>query len=91
MDGNKLNGKGFGIVSLVTGILSIVSIEFIIISIIFAIVSIIFGIIGLKKDNNSLAKAGLILGIVSLVITFLLFLFLKVLDISLFTIPSWYK
>ncbi len=91
MDENKSNGKGFGIVSLVTGIISILFIEFIIISIIFAVISIIFGVIGLKKGNNGLAKAGVVLGIVSLAITFLLFLFLKVLDISLFTIPSWYK
>lgn len=91
MEGNKSSGKGFGIVSLVTGIISIISIEFIIISIIFAIVSIIFGFMGLKKDNNNLAKAGLILGIVSLAVTLLLFIFLKVLDVSLFTIPSWYK
>ncbi len=85
------SGKGFGIVSLVTGILSIVSIEFIIISIVFAIISIIFGVIGIKKGNKGLSKAGLILGIVSLSITFLLFLFLEVLDVSIFTIPTWYQ
>ncbi len=91
MEENKSNGKGFGVVSLVTGILSIVFIQFIVISIIFAIISIIFGIMGLKKGNKGLAKPGLVLGIVSLSITFLLFLFLEVLDVSLFTIPSWYK
>ena len=85
------SGKGFGIVSLVTGILSIIFIEFIIISIAFAIISIIFGVIGIKKGNKGLSKAGLILGIVSLSITFLLFLFLEVLDVSIFTIPTWYQ
>lgn len=84
-------GKGFGIASLVTGILSIVFIEFIIISIAFAIMSIVFGVIGLKKGNKGLSKAGLTLGIVCIVVTVLLFLFLEVLDVSLFTIPSWYK
>ena len=53
--------------------------------------SIIFGVIGLKKGNKGLSKAGLTLGIVSIVVTILLFLFLEVLDVSLFTIPSWYN
>lgn len=91
MEENKSNGVGFGVASLVSGVLSIVTIEFIIVSIIFAIIAIIFGIMGVKKGNKGLSKAGLVLGIVSLAITFLLFLFLEVLDISLFTIPSWYK
>ena len=43
------------------------------------------------KKGDKLGKAGLILGIISIVITFLLFLFLQVLDVSLFVIPSWYK
>lgn len=93
MEENKSNSVeiGFGVASLVSGVLSIVTIEFIIVSIIFAIIAIIFGIMGVKKGNKGLSKAGLVLGIVSLAITFLLFLFLEVLDISLFTIPSWYK
>ena len=87
----KNNGRAFGVTSLVTGILSIVFIEFIIISIVFAIFAIVFGVMGVKRGNTGVAKAGLILGISSLAITFLLFLFLKVLNVSLFTIPSWYK
>ena len=66
-------------------------IEFIIISVIFAIMATVFGILGLKRGNKGIAKAGLILGVSSLAVTFLLFLFLKVLNVSLFTIPSWYK
>lgn len=89
MEENKSNGTGFGVASLVTGILSIIFIPFIIISLGFGIMAIIFGVISLKKGNKG--KAGLILGIVSLAITFLLFLFLDVLDVSLFIIPSWYK
>lgn len=91
MENNNSKGKGYGVTSLVTGILSIIFIQFIIISVFFAIISIVFGIMGFKKGNNGLSKAGLILGIVSISITFLLFLFLEVLDVSLFTIPSWYK
>ncbi len=95
MEENKTNNEasinGFGVASLVTGILSLLTIEFIIISIAFGILAIGLGIFGLRRPNNGMAKAGLTLGIVSLLITFLLFLFLEVLDVSLFTIPSWYK
>ncbi len=95
MEENKTNNEasinGFAVASLVTGILSLLTIEFIIISIAFGILAIGLGIFGLRKPNNGMAKAGLTLGIVSLLITFLLFLFLEVLDVSLFTIPSWYK
>lgn len=88
---NKTDGIGLGVVSLVTGILSIIFIQFIVLSIVFAIVAIIFGIMGVRKPNKGMAKAGLVLGSISLIATFLLFLFLEVLDVSLFTIPSWYK
>ena len=91
MEENKMNGVGFGTTSLVTGILSIVFMQFIVISIIFAIAAIVFGIMGMKKGNKGLAKSGLVLGAIAILVTFLLFLFLEVLDVSLFTIPSWYK
>lgn len=91
MEQNTSSGKGFAVASLVTGILSIIFLAFIIVSIGLAICSIIFGIIAKKKGEKSISKAGLALGIVSLSITFLLFLFLKVLDVSLFVIPSWYN
>lgn len=91
MEENKMNGIGFGTASLVTGILSLLFIQFIFISIIFGLSATIFGIIGMKRGNRGLSKAGMSLGIISLSITFLLFLFLEVLDMSLFTIPSWYK
>ena len=81
---------GFGIASLVFGIVSIISLLFIIISVITAILAIVFGFIAMKKDDK-LGKAGLILGILSIIVTFLLFLFLGVFDVSLFTIPSWYR
>ena len=81
---------GYGIAALIFGIISIVSLCFIIISILSAVLAIIFGFIAMKKGDK-LGKAGLILGIISIVITFLLFLFLQVLDVSLFVIPSWYK
>ncbi len=86
----KNNGKAFGVASLVTGIISIVTLEFIIISVFFAIMAVVFGIIGIKQGNKGVARAGLIIGISSLGITLMLYLFLEVLDVSLFTIPSWY-
>ena len=92
MEEKSLAGKGFAIASLVTGILSIMFLAFIIISIILAICSIVFGILAKKKNNTTImAKAGFALGIISLSITSLLFLFLNVLDVSLFIIPSWYR
>mgnify|MGYP002799266016 CR=1 FL=1 len=44
-----------------------------------------------NKSDKGFGKAGLIMGTISILITFLLFLFLQVLDVSLFTIPSWYR
>ncbi len=84
-------GKGFAIASLVTGILSLVTIQFIIISIGLALLAIILGIISLNQGKNGLAKAGLVLGIITIAITIALYLFIEVLDVSLFTIPEWYK
>ena len=91
MEENKSNGRGFAIASLVTGIISIIFLPFIVISIGMGLAAIIFGIIAKNKGEKSLSKAGITLGIVSLVITLLLFLFLEVFDASLFVIPSWYK
>lgn len=82
---------GYGVASLVFGILSIVFLYFIIISILSAAISIIFGFTAMKKGDKGFGKAGLIMGTISILITFLLFLFLQVLDVSLFTIPSWYR
>ena len=91
MEDNKLNGRGFAVASLVTGILSIIFLPFIVISVGMGLAAIIFGVIAKNKGEKSLSKAGIALGIVSLVITLLLFLFLEVFDASLFVIPSWYK
>ena len=82
---------GYGVASLVCGILAIVFLYFIIISILSAAISIIFGFTAMKKGDKGFGKAGLIMGTISILITFLLFLFLQVLDVSLFTIPSWYR
>lgn len=91
MEETKSNGKGYGVVSLVTGILSLITIQFIILSIIFAVIAIVFGIIGRKKGDNNLSKAGLSIGIVTVAITLALYIFLEVLDVSLFVVPSWYR
>ena len=82
---------GYGIAALVFGILSIVFLYFIVISILSAILAIIFGFTAMRKSDKGFGKAGLIMGTISILITFLLFLFLQVLDVSLFTIPSWYR
>lgn len=91
MEEKVSNGKGFAIASLVTGILSIVCLTFIVISIGLAICSIIFGIIAKNRGEKSLSKAGITLGVVSLAITLILFLFLEVFEASLFVVPSWYQ
>lgn len=82
---------GYGVASLVFGILSIVFLYFIIISILSAVLAIVFGFTAIRKGDKGFGKAGLIMGTISILITFLLFLFLQVLDVSLFTIPSWYR
>ena len=84
------SGIGFGIASLVFGIVSIIFLYYIIISVLAAVLAIVFGFIATKK-NDKIGKAGLILGVISVLVTFLLFIFLQVLDVSLFTIPSWYR
>ena len=91
-ENNKMHyGRGFGITSLVFSILSVLFLQFIVISVIFGILSIVFGWFSFKQKDN-LGKAGLIIGIISICITFILFLLLNVFDISsLFMIPSWYK
>lgn len=91
MEEKGTNGRGFAVVSLVTGILSIVFLPFIVISIGMGTAALIFGIMAKNRGEKSLSKAGIALGIVSLVITLLLFLFLEVFEASLFVIPSWYK
>ena len=85
------NGKGFAIASLVTGILSIVCLTFIVVSIGLAVCSIIFGMMAKNRGEKSLSRAGITLGVVSLAITLILFLFLEVFEASLFVVPSWYQ
>lgn len=85
----KKQGIGWGIASFVVSILSILLIKFIIISIMLAVLAIVFG--GLSK-KNTFGKVGIIIGAISILITFTLYILLEVLDISsLFMIPSWYK
>lgn len=85
----KNQGIGWGIASFVVSILSIILIKFIIISIMLAVLAIVFG--GLSK-KNTFGKVGIIIGAISILITFALYILLEVLDISsLFMIPSWYK
>lgn len=88
---NRLVAKGFGIGSFVISILSLICFKYIFISVIFALVSVVLGIIGKKKGDNSFAVAGLTIGIISLLITFILFVVLNLFDTVLFYVPDWYK
>lgn len=84
--------SGWGIASLVFGIISLMTLPFIIISILCAIFAIIFGIASYyKSGKNGMGLSGLSIGAISLVVTFLLYLFLNVLDVSIFFVPSWYQ
>lgn len=87
----KRTGKGFGIASLVLAILSLLFFRFIFISVILALVACVLGMIGKKKGDNTFATAGLTIGIISLFITFALFVILNLLDTVLFYVPEWYK
>lgn len=91
MEEKVSNGKGFAVASLVMGILSIIFLPFIVISVGMGIAAIIFGIMAKNRGDKTMSRAGITLGIVSLLITLILFLFLEVFDASLFVIPSWYK
>ena len=91
MEENKVNGKGFAVTSLVMGILSIIFLPFIVISVGMGLAAIIFGVMAKNRGDKTMSRAGITLGIVSLIVTLLLFLFLEVFEASLFVIPSWYK
>ncbi|MDE5831106.1 MAG: hypothetical protein K2H53_05770 [Clostridia bacterium] len=83
--------KGFGIASLVISILSLVCFRYIFISVTLALVASVLGLIGRKKGDTTFAVAGLTIGIISLLITFVLFVVLNLLDTVLFYVPDWYK
>lgn len=83
--------KGFGIAALVISILSFIFFRYIFISVAFALVACILGFIGLKKGDRTFALAGFTIGIISLLLTFLLFVVLNLLDTVLFYVPTWYK
>ena len=69
----KNQGIGWGIASFVVSILSILLIKFIIISIMLAVLAIVFG--GLSK-KNTFGKVGIIIGTISILITFTLYILL---------------
>ena len=82
---------GFGIAALVLGIFSFILFKYIFISVTLALVSCILGCMGLKKGDRTFAVAGLSIGIISLLITFILFVVLNLLDTVLFYVPEWYN
>ena len=74
-DNNELKRKsGFGVASLVLGIVSIVFAIFWYISLPCGILAIIFGKKGINKVGSKLGKAGLILGIIGLVLFGLIYI-----------------
>lgn len=80
-----------GITSLVLGIISLVTMCFIIVSVITAIGALVFGILSVVLEKNKVGAAGLTLGIISIVITLVLYLVLGVLGTDIFMVPEWYK
>lgn len=88
---SERQGNGFGIASLVVSILSVVCFKFIFISIILAIIGTVLGMISKHKTNNLFANAGLTIGIISLIATFILFVVLNLFDTVLFYVPEWYN
>ena len=81
---NEKSSNGMATASLVLGVLSLIPIFYFVMSPIFALLAIIFGIIGKKKgtgDDKKRAVAGLICGIIGLVIsivaTILIFSFIS--------------
>lgn len=86
----KRPNKGFGIASLVLSILSLIFFKYIYISIAFALIAAILGFIGRRKGDKTFATSGLVIGIISLLITFVLFVILNLLDTALFYVPEWY-
>lgn len=95
---NQVNGQSnseervaLGITSLVLGIISLVTMCFIIVSVISAIGAVIFGIFSMIREKNKVGAAGLTLGIISIVITLVLYIVLGVLGTDIFMVPEWYK
>lgn len=82
---------GFGVASLVISIFSFILFRYIVISVALATISVILGFVGYKKGDKTFAMAGLTIGSISLILTFILFVVLNLLDTVLFYVPSWYK
>lgn len=82
---------GFGVASLVISIFSFILFRYIVISVALATISVVLGFIGYKRGDKTFAMAGLTIGSISLILTFVLFVVLNLLDTVLFYVPSWYK
>ena len=83
---------GLGIASFVLSILSVITMCYIVISVIFGIISVVLGILSLVMEKkNGMGMAGLIIGIVSLLVTLFLYIVLGVMEADLLMIPDWYK
>lgn len=94
---NQVNQKsnkicGMGIAAFVLSILSVISMCYVVFSVAFGVLAIVLGIIScISEGKNAMAIAGLIVGIVSILLTLILFITLGVMDVDLLYIPDYYK
>ena len=83
---------GMGIASFVLAILSIVTMCYVVFSVAFGIFAIILGILSIfVEGKNSMGIAGLVISVISVLMTIILFVTLGVMDIDLLCIPDYYK
>lgn len=83
---------GMGIASFVLSILSIVTMCYVVFSVAFGIFAIILGILSIfVEGKNSMGIAGLVIAVISILMTIILFVTLGVMDVDLLYIPDYYK
>ena len=70
---NRKDKKGFAIASMILGIISIVFFYELDISIPASIIAIVLGIMAIKSSNRGMAIAGLVTGIIGILLTILIF------------------
>ncbi|MCI8464318.1 MAG: DUF4190 domain-containing protein [Lachnospiraceae bacterium] len=80
---------GFSIASLVLGILAVCSCCLPIITIPLGILAVIFAVLGMKSINRGLAIAGLILGILALVLGLMMFVILLLSSDGFYHLYQW--
>ena len=82
-ENNKNDSKALSIAALVLGIVSLVGGKLGILALACGILAIIFGVKGQQRDGKKMAKAGMILGIISVSLYAVIFLFVTILGVGL--------